>query len=535
MSAPAWNLQKDKKQPDHKEPLGNQLQYDIDQAFADNVKGGGKFAQHDGPINLKFHEIAGDEFQEEELDLDPNFAMLKHINGENASGVPWSKKSDLKERFAEKRNDVIKTLEDQPGQILDLEIPQPSSQKLGKFSQVDVDEKRPGASNVLRSLRNDKEELDLHPVDVNKERKNTLANWKKQATRGGIIEDKKILGSDVVEEELILSPHSPKTQKNHIAQWNKQVTKFDSSSSLNEELILSPKVELGSTKGGPSWSKQETKLFSSDNTTPSQEELILSPKKLGKSSGKSKFRPDSDVTWMKLSEVDDEELILNPHDPSINRVKIGPSWKDTDIDALRYPDGRQSSEELILSPTESRTVKTLSGKWNRQNDILDELKQNSEELILSPKHPVRPNQATFWKNQSEKEPAQNIERSDQEEVMIFPTTQSKKSQKKISTNTSTQSSKPQNIKKPSKKVSFESTSKSGESMLSAKNQNNTRNDLNKSSKPEAISSNNQNNTALTPPKLQTLSPSETAVPYSFQKNSGNDIDILNSKLRDLGV
>lgn len=471
------------------------------------------------------------------MELDPNYNLLKPSKGENtAGGVPWSKQSDLKERITERRNDVIREFQDgQPGQVLDLDLPLPinwNSKQNGKFSQLNVDEKRRGASEILKEFGDEDEELELRPIDINKDNKNIHAKWKKESDIRGASQERKLIDADLSDEELILSPHSPKTKQNSITQWNKQSSKIDSALlSPDDELILSPKVPTN-MKSGPSWNKQDTNRFNSDKFNQSEEELILSPKKIQKSGSQGKFRSANSLSEVKIPDVDEEELILAPQDPSVNRIKTGPSWKSQDQNLQGVSEVIKSSEELILTPTRPTKIKSLGGKWEKQNDVVEDLEKKSEELIISPKVPTKSTQTAAWSKQSES--IANIDQKSlqNEEVILFPSKPSKKStvpknsqqkQKNIET-------KPKDSKQMTpKRVSFESNSKI-ESTEKRRN-----NESKSSTGSNRTQSNLQNTLPVTPPKLQTLTPSETAVPYSFNKDSDKEIQLLDTKLRELGI
>jgi hypothetical protein len=407
------------------------------------------------------HEFAGEEYAEEELELEPNYDLLKQIKGEKSSlgSVPWAKRSDLKDRSSEKRSEAMRELDGVPqGQVLDLDIPPAinwnEKSKRGRFAKASVEENQKGYSEISKELRDQKEELILEPWEGrNKERQNSQAQWNKQSEKLDQ-RDHSLLEAD---EELILSPQRPKTQSNAIPNWRKQSSHnnpaaLSLSNSMEEELILSP--QLPSTqRGGSAWNKQNTddRQLQQEPSSISKEELILSPhRKASSRLGGGKFRLTAPAQGEDLLEDPErEELILEPHRkvPSRSGGKfhqaesvLGADQDDPEKEELMLEPHRQTSsrskggkfrseeereyddperEELMLEP--HRQTPSRSGGKFRQAESVHDGDPEAEELMLSPHDPAvnKPKSGPGW-NSQELESALGRSSHEKEELILSP-------------------------------------------------------------------------------------------------------------------
>jgi hypothetical protein len=402
--------------------------------FGDELKGGARYSsdrgRHDDP---KLHEVEGHEYEEEELELEPNYELLRHIKGEKSSlgGVGWGKKSDLRQRNSEKVNELLKDLNDpSEGQILDLDLPPTinwnDKNPRGGFAKGNADDRRRGVTEILESLeRNEHEELMLEP---NQPKNNSQLKWKKQSEKIDESTEQKVMKEYDSKEELILSAeHHDQNRSNTIPNWKKQLTKSSIASSSiednKEELILSPKV-LSNSRVGPAWTKQNINRFElSEDDLETEEQLILEPQRDQKPQH-GKFR-QGQLSVDRYEADEKEELIISPQDPSTNRTKTVPAWKTQSTNDLRdHQIEFEQSEELILIPTQPIQKKSSSSiEWKKQNDVINIVDEQSqaaaEELILSPKKFIESNKVLSWQKQSskfEKSPEQTSE----ELIIISP-------------------------------------------------------------------------------------------------------------------
>ena len=396
---------------------------------------------------------------DEEVDIAPDFSMLKSGKGDGAArgGVAWSKTSGKKERTAEKQG----PMEDPPeGGVLDLDPRVPEYGVRGKADtgfggKAGEDKNRRGAAEALHELEREQEELDLRPVRPNDRPKNTLSAWKKESD----IDDdvvKRALQGVVEDEELHLSPkNTVGTHGNSMPSWSKQVTKGSNRSDLlgidaeKEELILSPhEAEDNRRRAAVSWSKQadptEAKISIIEDD---HEEVIIHPKK---ANGKNQklgvpWNKQKDAAFDRNEELDrevQEQLILSPKDPAGRNSKAALSWQKQP--EREFITGREAlqphrSEELILDPQEVRTTRGKNAlSWQRQKDAAYDTNKSldrdvaPDELILSPKRDFAErgsggNNPPAWKKQASGVlTGDKVSYQQSEELMLSPKDQHKR-------------------------------------------------------------------------------------------------------------
>jgi hypothetical protein len=207
--------------------------------FGDDLKGGARYSSDRGRIDdMQLHEVVGDEFEEEELELEPNYDSLKHVKGEKSSlgGARWGKKSDLNQRNSEKVSEVLKDLNGPPeGQILDLDLPPTinwnDNNPRGGFAKANADDRRRGVSEMLDGLRNQHEELILEQNNPKLEGQNPQPNWKKQSRKVDESVEKKLMEEFHSDEELMLSQNHRSNRLNANSNWKKEVSVNKSSRS----------------------------------------------------------------------------------------------------------------------------------------------------------------------------------------------------------------------------------------------------------------------------------------------------------------